>query len=340
MFVDSNTITQGRTIETDVCIVGAGAAGLVMAQEFNDSGHSVCILESGDFERDSETQALYDLESTDLPISSDSRFRVFGGTTTEWAGRWKPHDPLDFDDRPWVPRSGWPIEYSDLIAYYQRAARAVGAPDVDLLNLETLGSAVAKSTYPLIHNDILETTLFQWLKEKDWNWGIKFRSMAEQSKNVTVYLRANVVRLETSPNESHLEQVQVKTLSGNTFSIRARHVVLACGGIENARLLLASGNSQSAGIGNQHDQVGRYYMDHPKGVVGEIVPYNKRLYLPVYWGADDELGRRRAGIRMSCATQEKHHILNSYVLFEPVFPWGYNPGISAAVNLAKLIKQR
>ena len=79
---------------------------------------------------------------------------------------------------------------------------------------------------------------------------------------------ANALELRTDATATHVTSVPVATLAGNRFTATARHVVVAVGGLEVPRLLLLSNSVRAAGLGNDHDLVGRYFMDHVEGSVG------------------------------------------------------------------------
>ncbi|MBK8973371.1 MAG: GMC family oxidoreductase [Hahellaceae bacterium] len=98
-----------------------------------------------------------------------------------------------------------------------------------------------------------------------------YRSELERAENVHVYLWANAVGFDTDPQGVRVTGIPVKTLNGLTFTVKARYYVLSAGSIENARLLLLSNQSVRAGLGNQHDVVGRYFNDHPMARIGKIV---------------------------------------------------------------------
>src|SRR5437762_2126045 len=123
MFIDASQVRPDSVIEADICIVGAGAAGITLAREFINQSQSICVLESGALQPEAETQALYrgknighryfDLES--------ARLRYFGGTTNHWAGNCRPLSSIDFEEREWVPHSGWPFDSQHLAPFYERA---------------------------------------------------------------------------------------------------------------------------------------------------------------------------------------------------------------------------
>lgn len=123
MVIDGRSVPSGHVVDTDVCIVGAGAAGITLAKEFINAPFRVCVLESGGFEYDAATQSLYAGDTAGQPYFplDVCRLRYFGGTTNHWSGFCRPLDDLDFQVRDWVPHSGWPFPKSELIPYYERA---------------------------------------------------------------------------------------------------------------------------------------------------------------------------------------------------------------------------
>lgn len=250
-FGDSRLVTKGTTFTADVCVVGAGAAGITLATAFAERGVGTCVIESGGLELEEETQQLYRGTVTGgLPSDylTTSRLRQFGGTTNHWGGHSLPISAHVFGRRLGVPAGEWPFSREELDAYYERAAIFLGARrryrpapppqgDVPLMNVPSYA----------IQNLRLGQT---------------YRAALHQAASVRVLLHGNAVGLETEPNGRRLRAVRVATLEGNTFSVQARVFVLATGAIENARLLLQPTDAYPRGIGNEHDLVGRYFMEH------------------------------------------------------------------------------
>src|SRR5687768_10674708 len=127
---DVNELPASSTITADICIVGAGAAGITVATELDGDRQTVCLVESGGYQPDEETQALYALETVGHPVREKfmSRARYFGGTCNLWAGRCMRLTRIDVSPREWVPHSGWPLTYEELERYYARAARMLRLP--------------------------------------------------------------------------------------------------------------------------------------------------------------------------------------------------------------------
>jgi choline dehydrogenase-like flavoprotein len=239
--IDARGLPHDARIQTDVCIIGGGLAGIAVAREFIGTERDVCLIESGAFGPDEATQSLCELRSIGYPIRQDfmARARYFGGTSNLWAGRCMRLDAIDLRRREWVPNSGWPIEYTELESFYERAEQLLELPQPSRLP-ENLGQSRENS-----HADAL---LFRHgdLQPKVVTWGrrpLRFRKFGRQlsaSNNVRILLNANVTEVVTNHAGRIAEFVRAATLTGRELSIAARVFVLACGGLENARLLLAS----------------------------------------------------------------------------------------------------
>jgi choline dehydrogenase-like flavoprotein len=264
--LDAPRSAPERRLVTDLCIVGAGAAGITLAREFIGSGCRVLVLESGGLRYSPRIQRLYAGENVGMPSYplTYSRFRVYGGSTTRWPAQCRPLDPLDFEPRPGIAHSGWPFDHRHLEAWYPRA-QAVCNLDVDRDPAWVPGPG----RLPLAGGE-LEAILFRFGYPRDF--GQTYRREFERSANVDVMHGASVVEIEPAPDLRSIQAIRVQIAGGRGFQVEARVYVLACGGIENPRLLLASNRLAPAGIGNQHDLVGRFFMDHPYLMTGHFVP--------------------------------------------------------------------
>ncbi|MGH2770015.1 MAG: GMC oxidoreductase, partial [Actinomycetota bacterium] len=283
MFTDARSVEKDSLLTTDVCIVGGGAAGITLARELIGSPLRVAVIESGDFEFDPRTQDLYDGPSIGLPYGRliGPRLRYFGGTTNHWGGICRPFDEADFEAREGIPFTGWPIRKADVDPFYGAAATIcrVPSPHWDLsywTERDRLGALPFKG-------DRIGNRVAQVVPEPSRSFGKNYREELDKAANVAVYLHANAMRLDTDDLGRTVTSAGVATLSGNRFSLRARLFVLATGAIENARLLLVSKTDRwPAGIGNHHDLVGRFFLEHPRFVAGVITPSNPRMRLGFY----------------------------------------------------------
>ena len=271
MIASANDLPDGHCLDADICIVGAGAAGIAMAMELIDSGRDVLLLESGGFDDDPGTQALYAGSVADERLHSPPdryRQRRFGGSTTIWGGRCMPFDAIDFAVRDYLPHSGWPIGLGDLMPYYPKANRLCEAGDFAY----TVAEAFPVPTRPMMDGfasaHFTTDTLERFSCPTDF--GARYGHKLRAATALRVLLHANVTAIRLDPAGERVDTLEVRTLSGRRFTARARHCVLATGGLEVARLLLASRDRHPKGIGNGHDLVGRYYMCHVAGTIGTL----------------------------------------------------------------------
>jgi choline dehydrogenase-like flavoprotein len=247
MRIDANALPADATLEADVCVVGAGAAGIALALELESAGIDVCLLESGRYEPDPATQDLYRGEIAGrsyFPLES-ARLRWFGGTTNHWAGHCPELTPADLEARPWIDAAGWPISWEELSAYYPRAGSYLELPSPPP---QPSPDARERGQRSLPFDpDTLVTTMMRF--SPPTRFGRVYRERIEAARHVRLVLGANVTALRRSPSHSLLERVEASTFGGNSFSVLAQRVVLAAGGIENARLLLVSNDVEPNGLG-------------------------------------------------------------------------------------------
>jgi choline dehydrogenase-like flavoprotein len=279
-FFDAREFGGPAEITADVCIVGAGAAGITLARALAGQPLRVALLESGGPDFEHRPQFLYIGENVGLDsfATAHSRFRMFGGSTTRWGGQCRPLDPIDFERRRWIPHSGWPFDLAHLEPWYRRAQEVchLGPCSYDLRDWVTND----RPSLP-VDPDRLTPRIYQFSHPADF--GRTYRAELEAAANVDVYLHANLLEIQVDDAVRRVTGLRLGTFTGKALRATARSYVLACGGIENARLLLASNRVASAGVGNQHDLVGRFFMDHPYFWMGYFDParpaYNRGLHV-------------------------------------------------------------
>lgn len=297
MIVDAYALADAPTFAADICIVGAGAAGITLALDLIDSGLDVLLLESGGWDAEKDTQALYQGQVADPALHSpleSYRVRRYGGSTTLWGGRCMPFDPIDFEERAAIPLSGWPIGPADLAPYYPRANRLAEAGAYAY----TVETAFDTPRKPMIDgfrsSHFSSNTLERFSCPTDF--GRRYLHKLAAARNVHVVLHANVTRIRLAADGGSVDCLDVATLRGQQTTVRARHVVLAMGGLETARLLLASRDVHQAGVGNGHDLVGRHYMCHIAGTLG-VLRFNRPVWHGYDVADDGTYCRRRLALR-------------------------------------------
>lgn len=259
MLLQATEIEDGATLDADVCVIGTGPAGLAVALELSRLGREVLVLESGGPDPQRDVQAFNEGTSIGRPynVLSACRSRYLGGSSNCWAGMCRPLAPEDFTRRDWVPHSGWPITLDDLRPHYAQAEAFLdvvgGAYDADPWAEPGHG---AWALGPDVRSGVFQLSPPTRLGQRE-------RSTLETRDALTVVLGATVTNLGLTANGARLERLDVRrTLGGGGFTVRPRVTVLAAGGVENARLLLASRDVATAGVGNARGVVGRYFMEH------------------------------------------------------------------------------
>ena len=272
MIEAADALPADTMLQADVCIIGAGAAGITLALALRDSGLDVLLLEGGREQPDPRAQALYEGEVADPALHSAPVFyrqRRFGGATTIWGGRCVPLDPQDFEVRPAVPLSGWPIHYADLARHYPAATRLCEAG----WGVYDAACALPAGTPPMFGHALPDGLTNHGLERFSCptDFGQRYRSRLASARRLRLITGLNCTGIRLTPDATAVRQLDLATLDGRRMQAQARAVVVAVGGLETPRLLLASRDVMPAGIGNAHDVVGRYYMCHIAGSVGELV---------------------------------------------------------------------
>ena len=311
MILDGRKVEPGEVLRADVCVIGSGAAGVTAALELARPGLEVVLLESGGSRAEDESQ---DASRGELEPGTDHdplelvRQRRLGGTTTQWGGRCAPLQAIDFEHRDWIPGSGWPIGPDTLHPYYARAHEYCDLGAFEYQDTEALPMAE-----PFVVGDrqsLLEDgRLWRW--SPPVNFWRRYRERLDLAANVRVIHHATVTRLDRDPVGGAVERAVVAGGPERHFEVEARAFVVAAGGLESARLLLASNEQTPAGIGNEHDLVGRFYMTHPVAEVGrvELTDRAKAADAGGFLLTRDSVYCRRI-LRIGDDAQREHGLLN------------------------------
>jgi choline dehydrogenase-like flavoprotein len=320
-FIDARNVPSGTVLEPDVLIVGGGPVGISLALALASTPIRMVLLESGGMTFDAKTQALYEGSKVGAPYLTleASRLRYLGGSSNHWGGWCRPMDPVDFEERTWMPYSGWPFTKKEIDRYFGRALSLCEAgPQL----FSTAGKWAASMGEPLKLGDGgVVTRWFQFSKTRNdvlpTHFGQRYADNLKRMSRLNVYLHANVTRLGLDAGGAKINEVDVATLSGRKFKVKPKVVVLAVGAIEAARLLLASNDVAPAGVGNDHDLVGRFFADHPiPRDTATLVVFNGQL-APFY--AQNQTihgGLLRAGLFPSEDFRRSHAVMGSSITIE------------------------
>jgi choline dehydrogenase-like flavoprotein len=278
LIFDLRHLAEQPDLAADICIVGSGPAGISLALRFATGPLEVLLLESGGFEPEPETaefdrgvnrgEPYYDLRRP--------RLRALGGTSGHWSGELAILSEADFAPRPWLSRSGWPIAHAELARHYDRALEICGGSPWPRERMSE-GAPLLRDPAPLGGAPWLELRHRQRSPDGPRRFGRFYRRDLEASRSVRVLLHATVTQLLATDDGARVGAAEIRSPEGRRATVRARAFVLACGGLENPRLLLLSNHVLPNGLGNRHDQVGRCFQEHPVVGLGRVSGPRDRL---------------------------------------------------------------
>jgi nucleoside-diphosphate-sugar epimerase/choline dehydrogenase-like flavoprotein len=316
---DFRRLDSTASIEADVCVIGSGPAGWTVAAELAESGLKVLVLESGGALQsggeciEPEYEALNLTEDVGAPLFNGRR-RTLGGTPEYkgWGSRCRALDDIDYQARPWVAESGWPIDAQAVAPFLDRASRVLGAGP-HLPDSQNRAGVVKLGLDP------------ERLQPIWWNFGqdsaggtVRFARLfrTHRLQNLRVLTHATVTHLNVDPAGRRVVSADVSDLDGKRGMVVARAFVLCAGGVENARILLYSNRQLTGGLGNTHDLVGRYLIDHPRDLnmaitfdPGEASKVY-RLFGPFHLDSGDGPRAFVAGLGLSDEIQRREQLLN------------------------------
>jgi hypothetical protein len=275
---------NGSVAETvfDVCICGAGPAGIVLARALERKGRRVALMEGGGFEPSAESQQLYRGELRGMPYSLDgSRLRYLGGTSNHWEGQTRPLDARDFEPLSHHPMNEWPIKRSDLDVYADEAASILDLPETD-------------TPFDMFRGREKGLLQITWRMSPPTRFRTKYRESLIKSDSMALCLDASLVDIELEPSLLSVSSFAFRApQQAEPFKVRARHFAICCGGLENARVLLLADRQVPRGIGNRHDLVGRFFSEHVELDVGRVVMRSEQGLGCTYLASDSVILERQ-----------------------------------------------
>jgi choline dehydrogenase-like flavoprotein len=333
-------IRAGQTVTSEVCVIGGGAAGITLALELARRHIQVTVVEAGGL--GAADPGSGDLEGelldpgTHAPLE-EVRGRQLGGTTSLWVGRCVPFDPIDFERREYLEDSGWPVSFEEIARYYPQANEYCHAGACAYTREDALPEAQPSLVPGCIDAAITANHLERW--SLPTRFGSHYRRALAKSQEVRVLLHSVCTGIDLDSRRRTVTGITVSTSPGRTFRVEAQTFILAGGGLETTRLLLAASQGEPEGIGNRYGHLGRYYMGHLFGSVAEIA-FTGDPRKTVYGFERDARGvycRRRFWVTPE--VQKREGILNTALWLDnpaPAEPLHRN-GILSAAYLAMSI---
>ena len=269
-------------VETEICILGAGPAGITCALELSRRGHQVVLLEGGGLQPPEDRELdLYDgvvSGARTYPLAP-SRLRYFGGTSGHWGGWCRPLDPIDFETKPHIPHSGWPISRSDLDPWYRQAHEWVQIDQAEYYDEQAFPAP--STLLPAAHG--MRTKYFRF--SPPTRFGEVYLGAVKEAETLQCVLNATATHFDFDSNGS-ARVVYARSLDGHSVAIRAGSFVVALGGIENARYLLGCADQEPAAPWRDLDWLGRGFMDHAGWQMGSIIAKSGLQYRVTGKGAE------------------------------------------------------
>jgi glycine/D-amino acid oxidase-like deaminating enzyme len=244
----------------DFCIVGAGPVGMSLAMELERLGHEVLVLEAGAGEIDPKTSDDLRAEIVDPHRHAPMEIaacRALGGASWTWGGRCVAYDEVDFMPRGFVPESRWPIGHDAIRPWYRQACEYLLCGD-DTFQIPFGRELAAGLTVEFVERWATESRII-----------LVHRGRLQRSGRITVCLNSPVVDLDLGAQGQSVAGIVVSTPRGNA-TVRARQVILATGGVETTRFLLAVQQRWPDHFGGAGGPLGRYYMGHISGKIAGI----------------------------------------------------------------------
>jgi len=270
MFLSSDALPDDCELSGHLAVVGAGPAGIVIALKAARGGLDVLLIESGAETFDPRVQQLSEASSWDprrhAPMSMSAR-RQLGGTSTIWGGRCVPYDRVDFDRRPYISETPWPVSYDELLPYFQRACDWLhcGRAAFDVTGMTHVAGSIVPG---LVAGDASTATFERWSLAPDF--GREYSDALRRSDRVRVVTGLTCTEVLIRDDGARVDRLACRTLEGRRVRVRAASYVLACGGLETTRLLLASHGRDGRPPGDHSGHLGAWYMAHVGGVIAKV----------------------------------------------------------------------
>ena len=285
----------------NICVVGTGPVGLVAALELAELGQEVTLLESGSMRPDTEVQRLSEAIRVDPRRNADMALAIqrrFGGTSNLWGAGCVPLDPIDFEQRAVAGDTSWPLSYGEVAAYLPAACRYANCGE--RFELPVPGLHVADSRFSA-------SSLIRYADPPSFRKA--YGDRISSSPRITTFLGVTVTGFRFAEN-GRVTALQVQGRDGTSGLVQARMFVLACGGVETTRLLLAAQVEAPERFGGEEGPLGRYYMGHLSGRIADIRIDHEGLDagFDFFRASDSAYARRR--FTASAAFQKEANLTN------------------------------
>lgn len=259
MIFDLNSFNKSDKYNYDAIIIGSGAAGISLGLNLAKRRLRTLILEGGELDYTDWSQDHYygTVTARDLPYGlKDSRQRYFGGSTNCWAGGCGRLDAIDFLERDWIEKSGWPIDIEQMERWYGEAEKFLNISSEN--SFDDLGELLGFETKGLTYTEKV-------------NFAEHYFQKIYDSKFLDLIFDANFKRFNLDDNGNSVTNVEVVSKSGVSKKFASKIYTLAAGGIETTKILLNSKKYRRVEIGNSSSTLGKFFCDHPIAPVASLI---------------------------------------------------------------------
>jgi choline dehydrogenase-like flavoprotein len=308
-------------------IIGSGPAGLTLAMELARRGLPSTIMESGDMgagpaQELSSARIVDPSQHDDMSIAVSRRL---GGASNLWGGRCMRLDPVDFEPRAYAKQSRWPLDFAEIEPWYDHACRYANCGDPvfdcpirdvrvadDQFTMSNIERSSNKPAFQRAHGELLSSSAL-----------------------IDIRIGATVVDMKPLEN-GRISQVGVVGGDGRRRRVRIGRVVVAAGGLESTRLLLALQRRHAGLFAGPEGPLGRFYMGHIIGEIADVVFADERFDAAFDFALDGHGSWVRRRFIPSAQTQTRHSLpnLSFWPVVPPIADARHGSGPLSAVTLA------
>lgn len=281
MINDLNLIdTEQISIDTQLCIIGAGTAGLFLGHRLRSLGVRVLNLEAGSLVSQTPQALGQQCFQMGMPYRGSDVGRSFGlgGTSVLWGGQLIPVSPSDMANRFLPELDAWPVTYDEIFPYFSKVKQNFGLS----CNTSSDDLALIQNKFPDLANlsPEFKLRLSEWLPFKTRNFSRAFSSEIETDPEWNIWINAEVLDLLHSSNSGRNFITKVKAVSktGKQLEVKAETFVISAGTLESTRILLEFDEASDGLISRNGSPLGRYFADHISATCGKLTCHDWRSY--------------------------------------------------------------
>ena len=262
MIIDLAERDVDTSLVTDVLVIGAGIAGLLLADRLRHLGVRVAVIESGGREQVEETHPSNQvvLLGDRYKGATHGRFRCIGGTSTRWGGALLPFREEDLAARPHIGFPAWPVGMGTVRPYLADIEALFGV-DTGSYEENFVKDIGAGSQIPTGDPDFV-SRFAKWPVFRNRNVATLLSQRIERDPDFPVWINATATHFNLDKESGRLRVVTARHQNGKTVTISASHVAVCAGAIESTRLLLLLNRQNEGEAFKNCDALGRFFYDH------------------------------------------------------------------------------